>query len=188
VKPFGEQVTNRRAGNAKALQAFGMTRSTSPSMGTHYRTVRAGEDVSVFTIGYEKRSGDDLIGLLIDAGVEVLVDIREKPTSRKAEFRGPALASRCAEAGIAYEPMPDLGSTENLRNDLHENGDFQLFHKKFRAYAVKHYNEPIGRLVTLITKKTVALLCYERCHEECHRSVIADLIADQINATIIAIH
>lgn len=185
---FGEQLEKRRQTNAKALKAFGATASNLAEAGSsHLRTIRTGGKTTIFTIGYEKRSGDELISLLRDAGVEVLADIREKPMSRVPDFRQSSLRGLCEAANILYEGWPELGSTEGQRSRLKETADFKTFARQFRSYATRSLSEPLDRLAKRSKAKSVALLCYERLHEECHRSIVADLLADRLDATVVAI-
>ena len=149
--------------------------------------IRERGKVTIFTIGYEQRTGKDLIAALKKAGVEHLADIRKKPISRKADFRAKALRQLCEKAGIEYGPWPYLGATEEMRERVKATGDFAAFHKEFRAYAKKCLKEPIKRLAAVAEGKVVALLCYERAHEECHRRTIAALVADELDAGIVAI-
>lgn len=186
LKPYGQQTAQRKVNNAKSLAAFGVNASYSDN-GSHLRTIRQGNGVTVFTIGYEKRSGDELIALLLDAGVELLADVREKPMSRKPDFRGSSLRARCQEANLGYQHIPELGSTENQRKMLRETHDIKTFQRRFRTYAKRYLDEPIDRLTEVVKTKSVALLCYERSHDDCHRSAVADFVADRIGAGIVAI-
>ena len=56
----------------------------------------------IFTVGYEKRSIDDLIWMLRAQGVERVVDVRLTPTSRRPDFSKKRLSSALEAAGIAY--------------------------------------------------------------------------------------
>ena len=184
---FSDEIAKKRAANGKTFQkAFGVALSDSDKP-SQFRTIRTGGKVTIFTVGYEKRSGEELMSMLRNAGVEVLADIREKPVSRVADFRGSALREFCEQAGIAYEGWPELGSTEKQRDDLKETGDFKAFERRFRSHVVKFCEEALAKLSESAKKKTVALLCYERLHEECHRSVVADLVADRLIASVVAI-
>lgn len=176
----------RRVANAKAIAALGVSVDGGEA-GTCYRTVRPGRKTTLYTIGYERRDGEGLMAALLDAGVTHLADVRDKPMSRKPDFRGKALRSFCENAGIEYGAWSELGSTEEQRQRLHETGDLVQFHKHFRAYSLKSLNQPIARLAEIVKQKNVALMCYERAHEECHRSVVADLIANLLDAEVVAI-
>jgi uncharacterized protein (DUF488 family) len=176
----------RRERNAAKLAVFGVD-ATQPAQSARYRTIREGDGPTIFTIGYERRTGEELIDLLRNAGVEVLVDVRERAMSRRADFRGKALAQRCEASGIDYQPMRGLGSTNALRDRLKESGDIKAFHSAFRRHSLEHQADARGELANLVKTRTAALICYERDHEDCHRSTIADLVAEATNASIVAI-
>ena len=163
------------------------TSAVDPTNGSTFRTVREGRGVTVFTIGYERRDGEELISVLRDAGVTVLADVREKPMSRKPDFRGSALRRLCEDAGIAYEGWPRLGSTEEQRSRLQATADFATFERDFRRFATTERADELDGLAQRSRASHVALLCYERNHEECHRSVLADLVADRLGATVVAL-
>ncbi len=183
---FGSKLAERRRTNAKAFAALG--NSETLDQGNHSRrVVCAGNGTTIFTVGYEKRSGADLISELLDLGVDTLVDIREKPTSRKPDFRKRALEDFCQDGGLWYRGLPELGSTEKQRKALRESGDMRSFRKSFLAYARRNLATPLDELATLVSNHTVALLCYERLHEDCHRSIVADLVATQLDGTVVAI-
>lgn len=152
-----------------------------------HRTIRAGGNTVIYTIGYEKRDGEELIAALRDAGVKHLADIRAKPFSRKADFRAKALKASCESTGIEYGPWTSLGTPQEQRDQVKQIGDVARFFQAFRAYATKNMEEPLDELAKIANRKTIALMCYERSHDECHRSVIAELLAERINATIVAI-
>lgn len=182
---FFDEFAETRAKNMSALTAFGV--NAEVELDEKFRTVRSGTDTTLFTIGYEKRDGEEFISILLDAGVEVLADVRQRAFSRKPDFRKKALQALCDEAGIEYQLWPELGSTDDLRDELRESGNFDQFARSFRKLATKNMKEPLARLAEEVRSRPVAFMCYERRHEECHRSVLADLIAKQIDASVIAL-
>ena len=124
---FGQQVAARRAANSKALKAFDVSMPKASEGPAFFRSIRNGKGKTIFTVGYEKRTGDELIALLRQAGVNVLADIREKPMSRKPDFRASALRSLCEQAGIVYDGWSGLGSTDEQRTKLKDTGNFKVF-------------------------------------------------------------
>ena len=189
MQRFGNEIAKRRSRNAAAIErAFGIAvaEPLAPHRGGHYRTIREGGAVTIFTIGYEKRDGESLISLLKDAGIEMLADIREKPISRVPDFRAAALRGFCENAGIEYRSWPELGSTEKLRENLKATGDFKRFESGFRRHVQQHGKISLANLANEAKEKSTALLCYERLHEECHRSTVAELLADILDAGIVA--
>ena len=178
------EMQRRRAASARALAAFGVA---TTSTGATVRTIREGGKTTIYTVGYERRDGEELISLLREHGITALADIRERPMSRKPDFRASALRALCAEARIEYQSWAMLGSTVEQREELQDSGDFKAFERKFRVYAKRTMEADLQRLAESVTNRSTALLCYERCHEDCHRSVIADLVADKLDASIVAL-
>lgn len=179
------QIEERRAANAKKLAGFGVSnlQTTSGSI----KVIRKGMSIAVFTVGYERRDGDGLMSVLRDQGVRAVADVRERPVSRKPEFRAASLRELCEATDIEYQPWPTLGSTAEQREELQASGDFRRFANRFRGHAMATMGHDLARLAESVKRIPTALLCYERLHEDCHRSVIADLVAAELNATIIAI-
>jgi uncharacterized protein (DUF488 family) len=186
MDPIDEQLAKRRAGNAKALSVFGKFEA-QPTTGLHHRTVREGAGPKVYTIGYEKRSAGQLSDALSEAGVETLVDVRDNPNSRRAEFRPDALRRLCRESGLRYRAMHELGAPKHQRDQLHETHDLGAYLDWFRAYAKRSLGEEIDKLADLAKRERVALMCYERAPEDCHRSVLAEILGARVDASVIAI-
>lgn len=181
----GKTSQARRIANANSLAAFGVD-ATQP-VNLRYEDVRIGNGPTLFTVGYERRDGEDLINALRDAGVDFLLDVRDRPFSRKPDFREKALAAACSDAGIRYESWTRLGSTDHQREQLRDSGDFSEFRRRFRDLAKRGRTDEIFALAELTKKHSIALICYERCHGECHRSIIAELVAEINDASITAI-
>lgn len=182
--------SDRRVGDAESARGPIRQRGTGPdrqSQNGRQGIVRKGNGIRVFTIGYEQRSGEECIASLVEAGVDTLVDVRERPFSRKPDFRKTAIEQRCRAAGLAYESWPRLGSTAHQRKQLWETRDFRTFARRYRDFARRRRAAELDQLAAVAAKRTIALICYERAHETCHRSIIADLLADRLDATIIAI-
>lgn len=125
----------------------------------------------VFTIGYEGASLADFIATLDLAGVDVLLDVREIPISRRRGFSKSALSEALTEAGIDYRHEKQLGSPAVIRHRLHEDGDYTAFFRDFRRY-LKTQGALLAQLAEDLTGN-VALMCYERDPQTCHRSVVA---------------
>lgn len=182
-RDFSEQEASRRSANARGLAAFG---AVSQSNAIH-RVVLEGDGPDVFTIGYERRDLDSFFSPLIDMGVELVLDVRDRPMSRNPDFRTKALASACNAWGLEYESRTMLGSTDHQRDTLRQSQDFGHFRRRYRDLMQRSRIDQIDALVSLVTNRVVAMVCYERCHDECHRSILAELLHDRIDANVIAI-
>ena len=65
---------------------------------------------AICTIGYEGGTVAAFIRALKDAGVELVLDIRAAPVSRKKGFSKNQLAAHLTEAGIGYRHLRGLGT------------------------------------------------------------------------------
>lgn len=134
----------------------------------------------VYTVGHSTRSAGELVELLREHGVELLVDVRRWPSSRRhPHFDRDALDGNLAEAGIDYRHqealggMRDAGPEEESRNDGWRT-------EGFRAYA-DHLNtargqEAVERLARMGEARTVAAMCAEAVPWRCHRQLVADAL------------
>src|SRR6266567_1180227 len=65
---------------------------------------------AMFTIGYEKARLADVITTLTAAGVAILIDVRDRPISRRPGFSKRQLAAAVEEAGMRYVHLQPLGT------------------------------------------------------------------------------
>lgn len=128
---------------------------------------------ALLTIGYEGLDLDHFVRFLVANRVDVLVDVREIPISRKKGFSKTPLAEALAGKGILYEHLKALGSPTSIRKQLKQNLDYVAF---FSAYE-KHLDEQKEALETLRriveTHDRVCLMCFEKSQDTCHRRSLA---------------
>ena len=134
----------------------------------------------IFTIGYEKRSLDDLIWVLKSRDVERVVDVRLTPWSRRPGYSKRRLATALEEAGIAYEHMGGLGNPRAIR-DIYLSGDAEAGHQRFREHLRNGASAAVDLVLPIAEKERVALLCLERDPYRCHRSVVAAVTAERLS-------
>lgn len=136
---------------------------------------------ALYTIGYEGTALDDFLITLRQAGVTLLLDIREIPISRRKGFSKSALKQAVEAISIEYRHEKRLGSPKAIRDQLHHNGDYDTFFKQFDLYL----QTQIDLLRTLAPQLpgTVALLCYERDPQTCHRRAVAFALAELTGLT-----
>jgi len=128
---------------------------------------------AICTIGYESGTIAAFIRTLKDACVELILDIRAAPVSRKKGFSKTRLAAHLTEAGIGYRHLRGLGTPKRGR-DAARAGDVESFERIFLA----HMDEPealvdFGEAIALAKDQTVCLLC-QRDPEHCHRLIVAN--------------
>ena len=133
--------------------------------------------VTVYTIGHGSRPMAEFIGLLEDARIARLVDVRAHPASRRhPQFCREALENSLALAGIHYvwEGKVLGGRRRGVKASPHT----ALKSESFRAYAdhmmTAAFREGLNRVVEWGRLARIAILCAERLPWECHRNLIAD--------------
>lgn len=132
----------------------------------------------VYTAGHSTRTAAELLELLLAAGVELLVDVRRFPGSRRhPQFGREALAASLAEAGIDYRHEPDLGGRRAPRPDSPHTA-WRV--AAFRGYA-DHMETPefaaaLARLEEAAAERPTVILCAEALPQRCHRRLIADTL------------
>ena len=160
-------------------------------MGTAASAVRAGRSPAVssaisgslenlatlYTIGHSTRSVDELIAALRAHGIQLLVDIRAFPTSRRLpQFHRDALEKRLPAAEIRYVWMKALGGYR--KKILEESPNVALRSDGFRNYAdymlTPEFEQAIAELIALAEASPTAYMCAERVYFRCHRMLVSD--------------
>lgn len=140
---------------------------------------------SVFTIGHSTRKIEEFISLLKEHNIQLLVDVRRYPGSRRhPQFNKETLAKSLNTTGIEYNHMKDLGGRRDQPNSNSPNNGWRS--KGFRAYAdylnTNEGQKAIKELVKSSKNTTSALMCAEALYWRCHRQLIADaLVAREID-------
>ncbi len=136
-------------------------------------------DLTIFTIGHSTRLFDDFVGLLEAHGIELLVDVRRYPASRRhPQFNGEALARGLGDRGIDYLWLEDLGGRRVGLGDASPNQGLEQ--RGFRGYADYMMSEPFQRaaerLIAEARRRRTAMMCAEAVYWRCHRRLIADCL------------
>ncbi len=133
----------------------------------------------ILTIGHSTRPIDVFLTLLRGHGVELLVDVRTVPRSRRnPQYEGAALAASLEQAGIGYVHLGTLGGLRKPRPDS-PNGGWR--NDSFRGYAdcmqTPEFAAGLAELLKLAHQRQVALMCAEAVPWRCHRSLLADALS-----------
>ncbi len=114
------------------------------------------------TIGHSNQLIDRFVDLLKAGGVQVLVDVRSTPYSRRfPQFGREHLAARLALSGILYRyegaalggKSKDGGSYDDLASR-------------------PEFNDALDRLIAGAADSTLCLMCAEKEPLDCHRTVL----------------
>ena len=134
--------------------------------------------MKIWTVGHSTRSGEEFVRILLENRIEVLVDVRTFPGSRRyPQFNRDALAEALKEVGIEYQHKANLGGRRTPRPDSHNTA---WRNAQFRGYAdhmeTEEFKNGVRELLELSTGARVAVMCAEAVWWRCHRSLIADYL------------
>jgi len=132
---------------------------------------------TLYTIGHSTRSLDELIAALRAHQVQVLVDIRAFPMSRRLpQFNRDSLEQSLPAAGIRYVWMKALGGYR--KKVLEESPNIALRNQSFRNYAdymlTPEFEQAVSELISLAENSRTAYMCAERVYFRCHRMLVSD--------------
>lgn len=133
--------------------------------------------MDLYTIGYEGTDFGGVLAALQRHSVDVLVDVRAVPLSRKPGFSKKALSGRLEENGIDYIHLGILGDPKPGR-EAARSGRLSDFRRIYREHLSRaDPQEACEGLVAWSQARVCCLLCFERDPAVCHRSIIADSLA-----------
>lgn len=133
----------------------------------------------VLTVGYElHQTPESLVSLLIEAGVERLVDVRDLPMSRRRGFSKTALAEALEAAGIAYVHTRPLGNPKPYR-DLYRSGRQEEGKRLYLAHLRNGSGHAVDALSSMLREQRTCLLCFEHDHRDCHRALVVEELRER---------
>jgi uncharacterized protein (DUF488 family) len=154
---------------------------------------------TIATIGVYEFDGSSFVRALDDAGVTLVLDIRQRRGVRGAQYawaNSNRLQQRLSEARIGYEYHPELAPDTEMRHLQYRADAQQGVGKRSRERLspeyVRAYTEEILDLVPLeplVRRLPVhglaALLCVEATAEACHRSLVAARLTERFGFQVI---
>ena len=133
---------------------------------------------TVWTVGHSTRSAEEFTQILTAHGIQVLVDVRMFPGSRRyPQFNRAALSESLNGLAIEYKHEPRLGGRRSPRADSHNTA---WKNPQFRAYAdhmeTDEFRDAVKELLQVASERRVAVMCAEAVWWRCHRSLISDYL------------
>jgi len=136
---------------------------------------------TICTIGFAGKTAEEFFTLLIKAGVQKLIDIRENRVGQLSGFaKYPDIAfflDRIARIAYSYEPL--LAPSPEIRKTYRTTKDWSLYETSF-LQLMRDRNVPQVMEHTKF-EGTVALLCSEPRPEKCHRRLVAELLVPYLS-------
>ena len=132
----------------------------------------------LWTIGHSNVQQDVLIDALLAANIELLVDVRQFPASRRnPQFNRDALAAALSQHDIDYRHLRSLGGRREPRPDSPNTALTNAGFRGFADYmATPEFEAALAELIDLAAQKRTAIMCAEALPWRCHRSLISDAL------------
>lgn len=130
----------------------------------------------LFTIGYEGKSLEAFINILIQNDIRLLCDVRKNPLSRKFGFSKSKLEHVLETIGIKYIHIPEVGIESDKRTSLTSRAAYDALFADYEN-SLPQITEHLERIALLCKNyQRVALMCYEEDPQICHRHIIRDYL------------
>jgi uncharacterized protein (DUF488 family) len=139
---------------------------------------------TLYTIGYEKTLLKDVLATLAAARVATLLDVRDRPISRRPGFSKRQLAAAVEDAGMRYFHLRALGTPPEgrLANRRREWDQFWAIVEERLASAEAEL--ALQEAAELAQAAPSCLLCYEADWRICHRWRVAEILAQRHGFTV----
>lgn len=133
----------------------------------------------IYTAGYEGMQVDGFLNLLLERGMRRLIDVRANPVSRKYGFHKSTLSRLCANVGLEYLHLPELGIPSDWRSDLAAPADYARLFTRYEAEILPAASSATARqqAIAALREKPSALVCQEADPQCCHRLRLARCLA-----------
>lgn len=116
--------------------------------------------MKIYTTGYQGKTFDEFITLLLDKGITHLADVRSSPRSNREEFNRDELKERLFSKSIMYIHIPELGGLVE--------GDYREVMKE------DDWVSAYDKLKELASKGPTVIMCMEKDPMRCHRRYIVE--------------
>ncbi len=143
----------------------------------------------LFTVGYEGRSLEHYLNILIRNGINLLVDVRNNPVSMKPGFSKRQLERICKLVDIEYRHFPEVGIAPELRKGLRAQDDYDDLFAAYRRTILPTTLPTQREILHLLQQyRRIALTCFEAESQRCHRRHLAEAISKLPGFTYDVIH
>jgi len=142
-----------------------------PAIGVPFVTMR------VYTLGYQQINLDDYVDALVEAGVGIVLDVRQTAWSYKEGFSKSRLQAALKSVSIDYVHIPSAGNPSSNRRTAKSTAECL---RRYRTY-LRHNSDCVDELLSHIKKaaksgRPACLTCYEKKPSDCHRSILIEAL------------
>ena len=137
--------------------------------------------MKLHSIGHSTRSSDQLISLLKESQVDLLVDVRAYPRSRRnPQFNADVLSDALAAEAIGYRHLEALGgrrAAQKLTGGSPNGFWREPAIRNYADYALSpEFHEALESLLRMARDRRCAIMCAEADWRQCHRRIITDYL------------
>jgi uncharacterized protein (DUF488 family) len=134
---------------------------------------------TLYSIGYKKARLADVVAALQEAGVATLIDVRDRPISRRPGFSKNQLAAGLEEAGIRYVGLRALGTPPEGREANRKREWDRFWRIVDDKLATAEAEHALHEAAAIVAESPSCLLCYEADWRICHRSRVSAILAER---------
>lgn len=138
---------------------------------------------AIYTAGYEGKTVDEFLNLLMRSGIRRLIDVRYNPISRRYGFHKSTLKRLCNALDIDYQHLPGLGIPGSARADLSSTDSYIALFKEYRCGLSDRWDD-LQKAMSLLKSEPSVLVCMEANPECCHRTVLAQHLEGMVELPI----
>ncbi len=120
---------------------------------------------NIYTIGYEGKTLDEFIKLLLESSINHLVDVRSIAKSARPGFGGQELKEKLFSKSIMYVHKPELGGM--VEDDYHTVMEKDSWKKAYEG------------LKSIAKDIPTAIMCLEKDPMKCHRRHISERLEEE---------
>jgi uncharacterized protein (DUF488 family) len=139
---------------------------------------------AVYTVGYEGLQIDGFLNILLEAGIEQVIDVRHNPISRRYGFHKSTLSRLCQKLDIKYRHVPEVGIPSELRANLRQPSDYIPLFQNYEREILPAQPSAIKKIESWIETQPSVLVCMEANPDSCHRSHLAAQVANHTKLMI----
>lgn len=136
--------------------------------------------MTIYTIGFTKKTAEKFFGALRNSGAKHLLDIRLSNNSQLAGFtkRNDLRYFLKRLVNMEYHEVPILAPEESILNEYRKTGDWAKYEKRYLELIRQRGVEKYINLVLL--EEGIVLLCSESEPTHCHRRLAAEYLIQTV--------
>lgn len=144
--------------------------------------------LKIFTLGYQGLSSEKYVRTLVNAGVGIVIDVREHAWSQRPEFVKTNLSEALSLAGIQYAHVKAAGNPSVNRKTARSASECLARYRRHLAKNTACLRALLFAIESAAaTGRPACMTCYERSYKECHRSVLMEELF-KLEPSLVATH